>query len=323
MRQEIIPKIDISGLTDLGLHSNKSTKISKQIKKACLNTGFFTIVGHSVPTHLINSILICSKKFFDLSAKKKLSIAPQKWNKENSNIYRGYFPNIVNGKEGLDIGDHTLKKSMYEILQREKFEYLNLKKVFDDRSLDKVNQYFDCLFNLGKLLFKSIVKGFEANTNIVNKAFIRPKTLTTLRFNHYPKQRKPIEISSQDGMKLGCETHVDSGIMTILYQDKKGGLQVQNKDNLKWYNVPYIKNSFVVNTGLALQYLTNGKYKATNHRVIFNSEARISIPFFFEPNYNFVLNPASLNIKKKSIYKVTNYETFLDHSLKKFIEYNR
>ena len=33
-------------------------------------------------------------------------------------------------------------------------------------------QYFDCLFNLGKLLFKSIVKGFEANTNIVNKAFL-------------------------------------------------------------------------------------------------------------------------------------------------------
>ena len=55
-------------------------------------------------------------------------------------------------------------------------------------------KYFDCLFGLGELLFKSIVKSFEADLNIVNKAFVRPKTLTTLRFNYYPKQRKPIEI---------------------------------------------------------------------------------------------------------------------------------
>ena len=212
---------------------------------------------------------------------------------------------------------------MTKILSKDKFECLNLKKVLDDKSTLTIKKYFDCLFSLGELLFKSIVKSFEADLNIVNKAFVRPKTLTTLRFNYYPKQRKPIEISTQDGEKLGCETHVDSGIMTILYQNKKGGLQVQNRDNFKWYNVPYNKNSFVVNTGLALQQLTNGKFKATNHRVIFNCEKRISIPFFFEPNYDFVLNPALLKIKKKPLYKINNYEIFLAQSLKKFIEYKR
>ena len=323
MRQEIIPKIDISELINFGPQSNKSNKTIKQIKKACLNTGFFTVVGHGVPVHLINSILVCSKKFFGLPAKKKLSIAPQKWNKENSNVYRGYFPSHVNGKEGLDIGDPSLKKSMYEILQKEKFEYLNLEKVLDDKSISQVNQYFDCLFNLGKILFKSIVKSFKADINIVNKAFIRPKTLTTLRFNYYPKQKKPIEISTHDGEKLACETHVDSGIITILYQDNKGCLQVQNKSNLRWFYVPYNKNSFVVNTGLALQHLTNGKFKATNHRVIFNNEKRISIPFFFEPNYDFVLNPVFLKIKSKPLYKINNYEIFLTKSLKKFSEYKR
>ena len=64
MKQEIIPKIDISELINFGLQSNKSNKIIKQIKKACLNTGFFTVVGHGVPVHLINSILICAKKIF-------------------------------------------------------------------------------------------------------------------------------------------------------------------------------------------------------------------------------------------------------------------
>jgi len=111
--------------------------------------------------------------------------------------------------------------------------------------------------------------------------------------------------------------------MTILYQNKKEGLQLQNKDNLKWYNVPYKKNSFIVNTELALQQLTNDKFKATNHREIYNCEKRISIPFFFEPNYDFVLNPALLKIKKKLLYKINNYETFLAQSLKKFVAYKR
>ena len=323
MRQEIITKIDISELINFGLQSNKSNKIIKQIKKACLNTGFFTVVGHGVPVHLINSILICSKKFFDLPAKKKLSIAPQKWNKENSNVYRGYFPRFVNGKEGLDLGDPNLKNSMHEILKKDKFECINLKKVFDDKSILTISKYFDCLFNLGELLFKSIAKSFGASPNIVNKAFVRPKTLTTLRFNYYPKQKKPIKISKLDGKGLACVTHVDSGIMTILYQDKIGGLQVQNRNNYKWHDVPYKKNSFIVNTGLALQQLTNNKIKATNHRVIFNSRKRISIPFFFEPNYNFTLNPTVLKIKERPLYEINNYEIFLKQSLKKFVEYKR
>ena len=320
---EIVPKINISKLIINGLNSSKSNKVIKQIKKACLEVGFFTIVGHGISTKLINSTLITSKKFFNLPMYKKIKIASQRWNKKNSNIYRGYFPSFVNGKEGLDIGDPNLDSSMSKILYKDKFECLNLKKVLDGKSILTIEKYFDGLFGLGELLFKSILKIFEANLNIVNKAFARPKTLTTLRFNYYSKQRKPIEISTQDGEKLGCETHVDSGIMTILYQNKKGGLQVQNRGNLKWYNVPYNKNSFVVNTGLALQQLTNGKFKATNHRVIFNCEKRISIPFFFEPNYDFVINPALLKIKKKPLYKINNYEIFLAQSLKKFVEYKR
>jgi len=110
-------------------------------------------------------------------------------------------------------------------------------------------------------LFKSIIKLYNKDINNSKLAFSRLKTLSTLRFNYYPNQSKPVEISKQDGVALGCETHVDSGIFTILYQDKKGGLQVQNRKNKKWYNVPFNKNALVVNTGLALEHLSKGKLK--------------------------------------------------------------
>ena len=40
----------------------------------------------------------------------KENLSPKKWNNKNKNIYRGYFPNDVNGKEGLDIGDLKVTK---------------------------------------------------------------------------------------------------------------------------------------------------------------------------------------------------------------------
>jgi isopenicillin N synthase-like dioxygenase len=186
-----------------------------------------------------------------------------------------------------------------------------------------INNYFDDLHNLGMIIFKTIISSFSSNLSIADRAFQRPKTLSTLRFNYYPKQDKPVEVSSQDGVALGCETHVDSGIMTILYQDKKGGLQVQNRHSLEWYDVPHDPNAFVINTGLALEYLTNGRMKATNHRVLFNQEERISIPFFFEPSYDFILDPKYLDINENLIYNIDNYEDFLTNSLKKFVEYDR
>ena len=172
-------------------------------------------------------------------------------------------------------------------------------------------------------MFKSIIKLYNNDTNISKVAFSRRKTLSTLRFNYYPNQTKPVEISKQDGVALGCETHVDTGIFTILYQDKKGGLQVQNRKNKKWYNVPFNKHALVVNTGRALEYLSKGKFKATNHRVLWNKTKRMSIPFFFEPSYNFKMDKSFLTGSRRTKNNGLIYEKFLNSSLKKFIEYHR
>ena len=108
-------------------------------------------------------------------------------------------------------------------------------------------------------------------------------------------------------------------MFTILYQDRKGGLQVQNRKTKKWYDVPFNKKALVVNTGRALEFLSKGKFKATNHRVLWNKSKRLSVPFFFEPSYNFKMNQSFLNGSK---FKNNGpiYEKFLNKSLKKFID---
>ena len=323
MQNNYIPNIDLSEIISKDLNSDAAKQIAKSIKEASKDIGFFTVTNHGIPISKINNLLKTCKKFFYLPEEDKLKIAPKKWNPNTNTVYRGYFPSSVNGKEGLDIGDPLLKKDMADLLKKEKFEVNHDMTFLDPSWQATINNYFDDLHNLGMIIFKTIISSFSSNLSIADRAFQRPKTLSTLRFNYYPKQDKPVEVSSQDGVALGCETHVDSGIMTILYQDKKGGLQVQNRHSLQWYDVPHDPNAFVINTGLALEYLTNGRMKATNHRVLFNQEERISIPFFFEPSYDFILDPKYLDINENLIYNIDNYEDFLTNSLKKFVEYDR
>ena len=322
MTKNIIPTINISSIVKNGFENSKSILAINKIKKACINIGFFQITGHGISQKDIKNICKIGNKFFNSSEKNKKKLAPKKWNKQNKNTYRGYFPNSVNGKEGLDLGDLKITPGNLKRYRSPFIEYLDLNRSFDKSSIKDLSNYFDDIFSLSEILFKGIIKLYKKDNSISNIAFSRLKTLSTLRFNYYPNQTKPVEISKQDGVALGCETHVDSGVFTILYQDKKGGLQVQNRKNKKWYDVPFNKNALIVNTGLALEYLSKGKFKATNHRVLWNKTKRMSVPFFFEPSYDFKMNSSFLNGSKTS-KKGIFFQNFLKNSLKKFIEYQR
>jgi isopenicillin N synthase-like dioxygenase len=306
--------------SDFNSLSAKNTLL--KIERACIDIGFFQVIGHGIDIKEINNICKIGNRFFNSPIENKNKLAPKKWNKKNKNTYRGYFPNTVNGKEGLDLGDLKITPNNLKKYKSPYIEYLNLNKSLSKSSIKSLSNYFDHIFSLSEILFKSIIKLYKKDESISNQAFSRVKTLSTLRFNYYPNQTKPVEISKQDGVALGCETHVDSGVFTVLYQDKKGGLQVQNRKNKKWYDVPFNKNALIVNTGLALEYLSKGRFKATNHRVLWNKTERMSIPFFFEPSYDFVMHPSFLN-GSKSVKKGIFFQKFLQNSLKKFIEYQR
>ena len=110
MNKNLIPTINISPIIKNDFGSKKSKKVIKEIKKACINIGFFQVIGHGINKKSIRNICNVGNKFFSLSNKIKKKLSPKKWNHKNKNVYRGYFPNDVNGKEGLDIGDPRISK---------------------------------------------------------------------------------------------------------------------------------------------------------------------------------------------------------------------
>ena len=69
--------------------------------------------------------------------------------------------------------------------------------------------------------------------------------------------------------------------------------------------------------------MRSNEFKATNHRVLWNKKERMSVPFFFEPSFDFKMNKDLLTNKNSKQNNAEIYEKFLNNSLKKFIEYQR
>ena len=57
--------------------------------------------------------------------------------------------------------------------------------------------------------------------------------------------------------------------------------------------------------------------------MLWNKTKRMSIPFFFEPSYDFTMNYSFLNGASKGKDNGIVFEKFLNKSLQKFIEYQR
>ncbi len=87
--------------------------------------------------------------------------------------------------------------------------------------------------------------------------------------------------------------------------------------------MPFDHRAFVINTGDALQAVTRNKLMATYHRVLWNKEERISIPYFMSPNLDFVIDSKILFPEEDYLIKPITWKNFLKNKLKSFKEYNK
>ena len=69
----------------------------------------------------------------------------------------------------------------------------------------------------------------------------------------------------------GYPGFTDYGLITLLYQDSMGGLEVKGVDG-EWIHAEPIKNSVLINAGDLLEIYTGGRLPATFHRVVIPEE---------------------------------------------------
>ena len=154
--------------------------------------------------------------------------------------------------------------------------------------------YHDKMKKISFQLIQMLAMALDLPKTYFDPHFIEP--MAVLRLLHYSS-----EPSNIDNGVYACGAHSDYGMITILANNKPG-LQILNDG--QWLNVPPPEmGTFVVNLGDMLERWTNGKFRSTIHRVLISpderpndntndgnrSNDRYSIPFFYEPNFDTVV----------------------------------
>jgi isopenicillin N synthase-like dioxygenase len=275
-----IPILDISALR---AGTEDRLAVARQIGQACRDFGFFYIVEHGVREDIRKRLEEVSQRFFAQDLQIKLEIAMA----HGGRAWRGYFPvggELTSGypdmKEGIYFGaeldaDHPLVKAGTPLHGPNLFP-ANMPEM---RPL--VHEYLAAMTQLGH----SLTTGISLSLGLEESYFAKNYTFDPLilfRIFNYPPHTGS-----------GVGEHTDYGLLTILWQDMSGGLQIKVRGD--WVDAPPVPDSFVCNIGDMLDRITGGRYVSAPHRVENPAgTSRLSFAFFFDPNFDIEVKPLPL-----------------------------
>lgn len=299
MSSSSLPVIDISAfLTDDSTTSSFEAKddCARALYKACFETGFFYLTNHGIPSAVTDEVLDLARSFFlDASEEEKALIARQDagvghgdgargWQRLGENVTQGRrdWHEAVDFYKEQDHGGPPYKS----LLGRNQWPATppQLRTVFED--------YIAQVLKVGTAVVRAMGFALDRDHEEVFVDHTRD-SFWTLRMIGYP----PLETSSTalngDEAGVSCGEHCDYGCLTLLLADStKGALEVQHRSG-SWIKADPLPGAFVVNIGDMMERWTNGLWQSTPHRVIHRGghDWRISVPFFFEPDYDAVVKP--------------------------------
>jgi isopenicillin N synthase-like dioxygenase len=289
---DAVPHIDVSALF-AARSSAARAATDARILQAAGEVGFLILVGlpASLPLGADERARLLS--IFRLPASDLRRLWRRKFEPQNPNLYRGWFPvqpGNLTSKEGIDIGGDIAYGD--EVI--EAGDPLREPTPLPDESAlpgwrAAAARYYRAIDEVSAVLMRSIARSLGLAEGYFDGAFRRG--LSTLRLLHYPV-RSAQELArsqddalwvSQDGARryIAGAPHTDSGFMTLLAQDAVAGLQARARTGA-WIDVPPREGSLVVNFGQVLERWSGGRIKATEHRVLGANQERYSIPFFYE-----------------------------------------
>ena len=290
-----VPTIDISPFRDGPPDARQA--VVDAVRQGCEEIGFLVITGHGVPQDAIDDLYAASVAFYDLPDDEKMKVASP-W----GDPFHAYA-----GVDRPSAGYDQEKPDLREFFHANRYDtpaeaiangYPPEVAVTSPPNLwpgeppsfePACKAYYRHMEELCDQMLRIFAVALD-----LDEHWFEDKTdhhLSNLSLNHYPGQADP-PLEGQ----LRASAHVDFSTLTVLYQDDApGGLQVHQR-GVGWIDIPCLPASYVVNIGDFLARWTNGRWKATPHRVVnppreVATSRRISIPFFHLPNQDAVIDP--------------------------------
>lgn len=322
---DAIPVIDIAPLCDplcdpAGRARRQAT--GDALHTACREVGFFYVVNHGCPASVSAGVRAAAREWFGRpeEVKRKHAIGPR----SEGRGYQGLGANVTRYDGGFTRDWHEaidlfkdFDPDHPDVLAGRPLHVPNVRM---DDALElhaAIDAWRDEALRLGAAILRGIALGlglderFFEGDNAGDPFWI-------MRVIHYPPLPSSVDgeeggtaLHAPDGeavaaaksgahtaksVPLSCGEHTDYGLLTIVNQDDDvTALQVQNAAGA-WVDATPVPGAFVCNIGDMLQLWTNGMYKPTVHRVLnvageARGQSRISVPFFYEPNFDARVEP--------------------------------
>jgi isopenicillin N synthase-like dioxygenase len=273
-----IPVIDVSPLVR---NEPEKLEVARKLGEALRTHGFFYVSHTGIDLTLIKELEASSREFFSRPLEEKMVLEMKKGGK----AWRGYFPvggELTSGKpdvkEGLYFGaelDPITNKGLWDLP-------LHGANLFPEKPLELkalVLNYMNQVMHLGHHLMRGLSLSLGLSETYFEEHYTKDPFILFRIFN-YPLQNQESLMREE----WGVGEHTDYGLLTILYQDASGGLEVYSGG--EWLPAPPREGTFICNIGDMLEKATGGLYKSTPHRVRnVVARSRLSFPFFFDPNF--------------------------------------
>jgi len=279
-KEDDIPVIDLAAYF-LSEDEHELENVAEQLRVACEETGFFSIVGHQISWSDVDATFEQIRQFHQLPIESKKAILMDRPDWPVGGM--GYLPFKNRKLPARDTGN--LNEAF--ILKCDDKLGMDDNQWPDKNSLPNfrpvVEHYAKQMETLGKRMLPVYAKALGVDTDFFAEAFDTP--LYRLRMTHYPATKADPENT------FGIAPHVDTSFCTILAQDNPG-LSVFSERRQVWVNAPVVDGGFIVNTGELLKQWSNDRFLSTRHFANNNTstESRYSIPFFFNANPHYVMS---------------------------------
>jgi isopenicillin N synthase-like dioxygenase len=262
-----VPTIDISPFV-LGGSAADRARVAAQLDEACRQVGFVQVLGHGIPSEVIEGLTEAIDAFFtlDLDEKKKYPTPP--------GINRGYSP-PKSESLSLSLGVEAASKmndffeSFNVGLTRADYPGSDVMEVeFQDNVWPAVPGFEDrvsAYFTEARRVATTLTAIFPDALGLEH-GYFEPAMATatgTMRINNYALPPGSIDL---DGELRGMGEHTDFGVVTVLWADQVRGLQVLGKDNA-WHDVAPADDALLINLGDVMGRWTNDRWMSTLHRV--------------------------------------------------------
>lgn len=271
---DIVPLIDLSDFQN----PEGRIRISQEIRAACLSVGFFLIKDHGVSKEIYDNADAAAKRYFALpEAERMKDLVDDRFN-------RGFMPSTKGLRAAIESYEFSLDLPLDDpdVIAGHFLHGPNRWPQDHPWFRAALEPYLNEILALGERLERLFALSLDLEEDFFVKLCKKPTF--HMRLMHNLPQT---EEEKKTHMTVG--EHTDYGMLTILMQDPKGGLELQLRSG-EWIKAPCIEGTFVINVGDMLELWTNDLYVSTPHRVIgLTGRDRNSLPSFFSPAFDTVV----------------------------------